>query len=115
MWNNLKVLVVSTFSNLCIYSTADGNCRLACLFIICHWGNDLVLYVDDLLIAGDNEGTITGIKSHLRERFDLKDLDIARKFLGMEIEDNDESINHQNHHYISSSRYMQTRLFPQSH
>lgn len=46
----------------------------------------IALYVDDLIIAGDNEEDIATIKRRLSERFDMKDLGIARKFLGMEIE-----------------------------
>src|SRR5271155_3202362 len=46
----------------------------------------IALYVDDLLIAGDNEEDIAKIKRRLSERFEMKDLGIARKFLGMEIE-----------------------------
>ena len=46
----------------------------------------IALYVDDLLIAGDNEEDIATIKRRLSERFEMKDLGIASKFLGMEIE-----------------------------
>ena len=46
----------------------------------------IALYVDDFLIAGENGDDITTIKGRLAERFDMKDLGIAEKFLGMEIE-----------------------------
>src|SRR5271170_8359322 len=46
----------------------------------------IALYVDDLLIAGDNEEDIATIKQRLSERFEMKDLGIASKFRGMEIE-----------------------------
>jgi len=46
----------------------------------------IALYVDDLLIAGENKTTIMTIKRRLSERFEMKDLGIAKKFLGMEIE-----------------------------
>jgi transposase InsO family protein len=46
----------------------------------------IALYVDDLLIAGDNDEDIATIKRRLSERFEMKDLGIASKFLGMEIE-----------------------------
>jgi hypothetical protein len=53
----------------------------------------IALYVDDLIIAGENENIIATIKRRLSERFDMKDLGIAKKFLGMEIEyGNDGSI-----------------------
>jgi hypothetical protein len=46
----------------------------------------IALYVDDLIIAGKNEAEIATIKQRLSERFEMKDLGIAKKFLGMEIE-----------------------------
>ena len=46
----------------------------------------IALYVDDFIIAGDNNEDIATIKRQLSERFDMKDLGFARKFLGMEIE-----------------------------
>jgi len=60
----------------------------------------IALYVDDLLIAGDNDEDIATIKQLLSERFDMKDLGIAKKFLDMEIEyGSDGSIKiHQNHY-----------------
>ena len=46
----------------------------------------IVLYVDDFLIAGENEDNIATIKGLLAEKFEMKDLGIAERFLGMEIE-----------------------------
>jgi len=46
----------------------------------------IALYVDNLLIAGNNDEDIATIKQPSSERFEMKDLGIARKFLGMEIE-----------------------------
>ncbi|KAG2736889.1 hypothetical protein G9P44_000979 [Scheffersomyces stipitis] len=43
------------------------------------------LYVDDLLIAGDNQNEIKEIKGQLSAQFKMKDLGIARKFLGINI------------------------------
>ena len=45
----------------------------------------IALYVDDLLIAGENEEDITEIKHLLAAEFEMKDLGIAKKFLGMEL------------------------------
>jgi hypothetical protein len=61
----------------------------------------IALYVDDLLIAGENDDDIATIKRRLSERFEMKDLGIAEKFLGMEIEyGNDGSIKIHQHQYI---------------
>ena len=46
----------------------------------------IALYVDDLIIAGENKVDIATIKGQISERFNMKDLGLARKFLGMEIE-----------------------------
>jgi hypothetical protein len=64
----------------------------------------IALYVDDLIIAGDNEEDIATIKRCLSERFDMKDLGIARRFLAIEIEyRKDGSIKiHQNRYNFSS-------------
>jgi Reverse transcriptase (RNA-dependent DNA polymerase) len=61
----------------------------------------IALYVDDLIIAGENEEDIQTIKRRLSERFEMKDLGIAKKFLGMEIEyDSDGSIKIHQNQYI---------------
>ena len=46
----------------------------------------IALYIDDLIIASENEEDILTIKRRLSERFEVKDMGIARKFLSMEIE-----------------------------
>jgi len=61
----------------------------------------IALYVDDFIIAGENKDDIATIKRLLSERFDMKDLGIARKFLGIEIEyGNDGSIKIHQNQYI---------------
>ena len=61
----------------------------------------IALYVDDLIIAGDNEDDILTIKRRLSERFEMKDLGIAKKFLGIEIEyGSDESVKLHQNQYI---------------
>ena len=61
----------------------------SCIFVHTNVKGDktyIALYVDDFLIAGDNADDIATIKGQLAEKFDMKDLGIAEKFLGMEIE-----------------------------
>ncbi|MCO5595950.1 hypothetical protein L7F22_050001 [Adiantum nelumboides] len=45
----------------------------------------ICIYVDDLIIGGDNEGEIMHVKSPLKKEFDMKDLGDLRYFLGIEI------------------------------
>jgi hypothetical protein len=45
----------------------------------------LVLYVDDMLLIGNNKEIIQDVKSHLSSKFDMKDLGASNFILGMEI------------------------------
>ncbi|KAG8479391.1 hypothetical protein CXB51_029115 [Gossypium anomalum] len=45
----------------------------------------LLLYVDDMLIASKSQKEIDKLKAQLNEEFEMKDLDEAKKILGMEI------------------------------
>ena len=48
----------------------------------------LALYVDDMAIFGDDEFLIAEIKSKLSATYEMKDLGIAKRFLGLEISRN---------------------------
>jgi hypothetical protein len=58
----------------CVYSKQVGN-----HFIY------VVLYVDDMLLVGNNMDVIKEVKSQLSSKFDMKNLDVANFILGMEI------------------------------
>ncbi|KAG8472509.1 hypothetical protein CXB51_035268 [Gossypium anomalum] len=45
----------------------------------------LLLYVDDMLIAAKDKGEIRKVKAQLSEEFEMKDLELVKKILGMEI------------------------------
>ena len=45
----------------------------------------LLLYVDDMLIATNNIAEINILKKLLSKKFDMKDMGVAKKILGMEI------------------------------
>ena len=45
----------------------------------------LLLYVDDILIVGQDAGVIGNLKKDLFKLFDMKDLGPARQILGMQI------------------------------
>ncbi len=45
----------------------------------------IALYVDDLLMAGNDTAAIVWIKGELRQRFEMNDLGEARVCLGLEI------------------------------
>jgi hypothetical protein len=45
----------------------------------------LVLYVDDMLLIGNNTKNIQDVKTQLSFKFDMKDLDASNFILGMEI------------------------------
>jgi hypothetical protein len=58
----------------CVYSKQVGN-----RFIY------VVLYVDDMLLVGNNMDVIKEVKSQLSSKFDMKDLSAANFIMGMEI------------------------------
>jgi hypothetical protein len=45
----------------------------------------LVLYVDDMLLIGNNKDIIHDVKTQLSSKFDMKDLGASNFILGMEI------------------------------
>jgi hypothetical protein len=45
----------------------------------------VVLYVDDMLLVGNNMDVIKEVKSQLSSKFDMKDLNVVNFILGMEI------------------------------
>ena len=45
----------------------------------------LVVYVDDIVITGNDQDGITDLKQHLCKHFQTKDLGILKYFLGIEV------------------------------
>jgi len=45
----------------------------------------LLLYVDDMIVTGDDAASITDTQRYLHHQFHMKDLDHLRYFLGLEI------------------------------
>jgi hypothetical protein len=45
----------------------------------------LVLYVDDMLLIGNNKEVIQDVKTQLSSKFNMKDIDASNFILGMEI------------------------------
>jgi hypothetical protein len=52
----------------------------------------LVLYVDDMLLIGNNKEIIQDVKTYLSSKFDMKDLGAANFILGMEIKRDQENM-----------------------
>ena len=65
----------------CLYSLQREN---FCIF--------LILYVDDILLAGNNQCEIDSIKDALKGRFNMKDLGPPKSFLGIKIEQTNEGL-----------------------
>lgn len=59
----------------------------------------LLVYVDDLLITGNDEGEIKSIKEYLHKAFTVKDLRKAQYFLGSEI------THRENGMYVNQRKY----------
>jgi hypothetical protein len=45
----------------------------------------ITIYVDDLIVGGDNEKEVEHVKSFLKQKFDMKDLGELKFFLGIEV------------------------------
>jgi Reverse transcriptase (RNA-dependent DNA polymerase) len=52
----------------------------------------LAVYVNDMIITGDNEEEITQLKARLKKKFEVKDLRQFRYFFGIEIDRGAEEI-----------------------
>jgi hypothetical protein len=45
----------------------------------------ITIYVDDLIVAGDNEKVVEHVKNLLKQKFNMKDLGELKFFLGIEV------------------------------
>ena len=45
----------------------------------------LLLYVDDMLVEGPNKDRVQELKAQLAREFEMKDLELANKIVGMQI------------------------------
>jgi hypothetical protein len=45
----------------------------------------ITIYVDDLIVGGDNEKEVEHVKNLLKQKFDMKDLGELKFFLGIEV------------------------------
>lgn len=48
-------------------------------------GQTIILYVDDMIIIGDDLNYITVVKQYLQQHFEIKDLSRLHYFLGLEV------------------------------
>ena len=65
---------IQTFGEACIYKKVSGS---SVAF--------LILYVDDILLIGNDTKFLYSIKGHLNKNFSMKDLSEAAYILGIEI------------------------------
>ncbi|KAM7479031.1 hypothetical protein LguiA_027244 [Lonicera macranthoides] len=63
----------------------------------------ILLYVDDMIITGDNNDEITHLRDDLSIRFEMKNLGEAQCFLGLEVEKSDG-------YFVSQKRYATSLL-----
>jgi hypothetical protein len=64
----------------------------------------LLLYVDDMIITGDDPEYIVFVKAHLSDQFLMSDLGPLRYFLGIEISPTSEGL------FLSQEKYIQDLL-----
>jgi hypothetical protein len=66
----------------------------------------VVLYVDDMLLIGNNKEIIKEVKTQLSSKFDMKDLGAANFILGMEIKRDWENMKL----WLNQRKYVETIL-----
>ena len=72
------------------------------ILFLCHTGKDtvlLLLYVDDMIIIGDDLSGIQELKDFLSQQFEMKDLRHLSYFLGLEITHSTDGL------YITQAKY----------
>jgi Reverse transcriptase (RNA-dependent DNA polymerase) len=60
----------------------------------------VLVYVDDIIITGNNEIEIDNVKSYLKNKFDIKDLGYLKYFLGIEFAHSRKGL------YLSQRKYV---------
>jgi hypothetical protein len=65
-----------------------------------------VLYVDEMLLVGNNMDVIMGVKSQLSSKFDMKDLSSSNSLMGMEIKRDHAN----NKLWLNQKKYVETIL-----
>ena len=70
--------------------------------------------MDDLLIIGDKPEEVERFKQQLREKYEIKDLGLAEKFLGIKITDTGHGIKLDQEHYTVSllEKFGMDRSYP---
>jgi hypothetical protein len=71
---------------------------------VSHCDRTLLLYVDDMIIIGDDPECIAFVKARLRDQFLMSDLGPLRYFLGIEISSTPEGF------FLSQEKYIQDLL-----
>jgi len=77
-----------SYSDYSLFTYLRGTIRL-----------DVLVYVDDLIISGNNSTAITSFKAYLSSCFHMKDLGILKYFLGVEVARNADGI------FLSQRKY----------
>lgn len=65
--------------------TSNPRLIIPCLLNSLKGITTVIVYVDDIVIIGDDSEEVNKLKSHLSSGFELKDLGILRCFLGIEV------------------------------
>jgi hypothetical protein len=59
----------------------------------------ILIWVDDIILCTKNEQHRTEVVSHLKSKFDLKDMGLLRHFVGLQVDYNDDHLNIHQHDY----------------
>ena len=72
------------------------------LFLKCRMGKltALIIYVDDMIVTGDDKEEISRLTDYLATKFEMKDLGGLKYFLGIEVTQSKQSI------FLSQRKYV---------
>jgi hypothetical protein len=93
------------FASVVTAASFSANAHDSALFVhVSPCGRTLLLYVDDMIIIGDDPEYIAFVKARLSDQFLMSDLSPLRYFLGIEISSTPEGF------FLSQEKYIQNLL-----
>ena len=87
----IKLNFIQSSVDKCLYVLRDGNS-------VCY----LLVHVDDIILASDNEKLLEMIKRKVGEKFEIKDLGLVKHYLGIDV-----SKDKNGNFMLSQSQYIQ--------
>ena len=88
VWSQASIEIVKKFDSFMVEHGYDGTTSDHCMFVKKFFDREfiiLLLYVDDMMIAGGDIGKINKLKKELSKSFEMKNLGFTSQILGIKI------------------------------